>query len=192
MNVTFYFHHTVDTLRKPKMRRATLPRNLLLAATSAMMVCAGSAGASAGGLFDFLFGSRPAPVAPAYQPDYYYGGNAITVGPRYGGEEHAHRRMAARSVSKKPENTAIDPVKVPNWYLQDPTLRRGDIVVLKTGVLVFNGSDGDTANRSDFSSLKQSRLVSAKTKDLLARSAVSRDNDIAAIDPTAPAALASR
>jgi hypothetical protein len=51
----------------------------------------------------------------------------------------------------------MDPAKVPDWYLQDSTLRSGDIIVLKGEVLVFQGGRLPHA-RADFSSLQQSRL----------------------------------
>ncbi len=58
-------------------------------------------------------------------------------------------------------NTAINPVKVPDGYLQDSTLRAGDIIVLKDEVLVFQGGRLPYS-RSDFTSLQRSRLPSSE------------------------------
>jgi hypothetical protein len=125
----------------------------------ALMVTAGSLAAqpalAAGGLFDFLgsvFGGGGS-NAPAVQEDSPLD---VTVHPRRA------KRSIRRNVEAshgKPTNTAIDPVQHPNWYLEDPTLRRGDIVVLPGGVLVYEGGRGP-AQRDDFSSLSRSRLVS--------------------------------
>jgi hypothetical protein len=56
----------------------------------------------------------------------------------------------------------IDPVKNPDWYLDDPTLRRGDIVVLKGEVLVYQGSGRSPHAREDFTALDASALSAAE------------------------------
>lgn len=59
--------------------------------------------------------------------------------------------------------TPMDPVKDPNWFLSDPTLRKGDVVVLPGKVVVFNGNRGER-RRSDFEDLLRTRLVSLKER----------------------------
>lgn len=110
--------------------------------------------AAAGGLFEFLgsvFGGRPAP--PAYED--MGGGLDLTVHPQRRVRSIRRRETSAA----KPANTAINPVDHPNWYLEDPTLRRGDIVVLPGKVLVYEGGRGQ-AEQADFTSINRSSLVS--------------------------------
>jgi hypothetical protein len=59
----------------------------------------------------------------------------------------------------------IDPVQTPDWHLQDPTLRRGDIVVLKDQVLVFKGGRMPFS-RADFASLSESDLPAEERERL--------------------------
>ena len=47
----------------------------------------------------------------------------------------------------------LDPQTDPYWYLKDPTLRRGDIVVTAGGVLVYQGRDSDASRPADFVAL---------------------------------------
>jgi hypothetical protein len=66
--------------------------------------------------------------------------------------------------SKRYLQVSIDPVSNPDWYLTDPTLRRGDIVVLPNKVLVYAG--GRTSRRlADFDDLGGTRLVSSRDRE---------------------------
>ncbi|WP_139221126.1 hypothetical protein [Bosea sp. OK403] len=66
--------------------------------------------------------------------------------------------------SKRYLQVSIDPVSNPDWYLTDPTLRRGDIVVLPNKVLVYAG--GRTSRRlADFDDLQGTRLVSSRDRE---------------------------
>jgi hypothetical protein len=58
----------------------------------------------------------------------------------------------------------IDPVKQPNWYLTDPTLRPGDIVVLPQKVLVYSGARGER-RLADFADLDRARKLSRRDRD---------------------------
>ncbi len=123
------------------------------------------------GLFDFLFGRRePAPVAAPAHPD-------VTI---------------AKPVAKKPLRTAkhrkptglvmlnplspfdakqqmarvIDPVANPDWHLIDPTLKRGDILVLTDRVVVFKG--GQIGAPKSYVSLDETRLYNRRERLLIA------------------------
>ena len=99
-----------------------------------------------------LFG-RPQPrqmmVAPA-DPLH------VTVKPR---RKRAGRTpavaAAAAEVSSKPPPPVVklDPAQDGRWYLKDPTLRRGDIVVTTGGVLVYRGPKADLLRAGDFTAL---------------------------------------
>lgn len=115
------------------------------------------------GLFDFLFGGggyqRP---APQYQPGY---GSPldVRVNPNKRKQSGAAKARPGKERTKV-VNKSIDPRKHPNWYLEDPTLRRGDIVVLPTGVMVYQGG-ARPQTKEDFAKLGDSRLVSKKERD---------------------------
>lgn len=120
--------------------------------------------ARAAGLFDAItsiFGADPRPVSPrAFSRPYGIYGDSepldVTVRGRPG--RGRARAVSADAPGQKPLNTSIDPEKVPDWYLRDPTLRRGDILVLKNRVLVVDG--GASPGRLGLTPLDQSRLVS--------------------------------
>jgi hypothetical protein len=146
---------------------------LLLPALLAGAVIAGDA--KAGNIFDAIgaiFGGDPPqptrefyrPAEPDREPEPYrtYSdreGLDVTVRPR-----RKRQAAAPRPVERM---AAIDPVKVPTWYLEDPTLRRGDIVVLPGQVLVFEGDRGGDRRIEDFASLDESRLISNSERQRL-------------------------
>jgi len=105
----------------------------------------------AAGLFDDLarafFGApQRRQVVEPYNP------LSVTVKPR---QQRARVKAAAVEAPSTPKPPAVqlDPSRDPYWYLKDPTMRRGDIVVTDRGVLVFQGRDADTMHRTDFSAL---------------------------------------
>lgn len=78
-------------------------------------------------------------------------------------ERPSREQRTVAANSSEPVN--LDPVKNPSWYLDDPTLRRGDIVILKSEVLVYEGNGSSRHGREEFASLDQSSLpVSEKQK----------------------------
>ncbi len=119
---------------------------------------------------DYTAPRRVRDVAPAYREPAYR---------EY--REPAYREPAFRDVRERPARrerprapvteTAsvpagpIDPVQTPDWHLQDPTLRRGDIVVLKDQVLVFKGGRMPFT-RADFASLSESDLPAEERERL--------------------------
>lgn len=72
----------------------------------------------------------------------------VTVKPR------RKRAASAETTSKpKPPIVKLDPQRDPDWYLKDPTLRRGDVVVTARGVLVYRGRNSDHLIEGDFTGL---------------------------------------
>jgi hypothetical protein len=128
-------------------------RNLAIALGAfAGMVTLASSPAKAG-LLDMLFGSAPAPRIEMPLE--------MTVRP-----EGKPRTSKPKSYNEAPPKlaTPINPEEFPDWYLTDPTLRRGDIVVLPKKVLVFSGGRG-TRQLSDFDNLGESRMVSSRERE---------------------------
>ena len=130
-------------------------------ASSAIMLASmvtATPGHAAGNLFEAigqaLFG-QPAPSVAPVQPEDV-GPMSVTVGPR--------RAAPARPryITAKPAAPAVklDPEADPNWFLRDPTLRRGDIIVTRTGVIVFDGQAKAEHVSGDFTPLGQTRLLS--------------------------------
>jgi hypothetical protein len=78
------------------------------------------------------------------------------------------------ATSLMPAATSLNPDRNSTWYLEDPTLRRGDIAVLKGEVLVFQGGRVPYS-RDDFSQLGRSHLSSAEKETLRAVSGVRVD-----------------
>ncbi|TDR87262.1 hypothetical protein [Enterovirga rhinocerotis] len=121
--------------------------------------------AKAAGLLDFLFG-RPTTVQP---PGFDSKPLDVTVRPRGKGRRDLQKTLSDRAAlgarERKPVLVkSIDPVANPDWYLKDPTLRHGDIVVLKTGPVVYHGSRRAIRTDADFVALTQSRLLSSATR----------------------------
>lgn len=127
--------------------------------------------AQAGGLLDFLFGwkdrtdiQRAAP-APVAHPDITISGKQK---PRKVARNKAREpRVAAVGLSPKEQLArTIDPNKNPNWYLEDPTLRKGDILVLNDRVVVFTG--GALGAPKSYVALSRAKLLTRKERERVA------------------------
>lgn len=121
--------------------------------------------AQAAGFLDDLaraiFGN-PAPPAMSGGPD----GPAIRPKP-----------SKPRPVSTKPAEPAVklDPASDAYWYLRDPTLRKGDIVVTRSGIVVFDGQRSSEHASSAFTALEDTkRLPKAQQQTLEAAAARGR------------------
>lgn len=82
-----------------------------------------------------------------------------------------------RQVNTKPAEPAakLDPASDSYWYLRDPTLRKGDIVVTRNGVVVFDGQRASGHASSDFTALEDTkRLPKAQQQTLEAAAARGR------------------
>lgn len=113
--------------------------------------------AQAANIFDDFakaFFGRPA--APQQQ-QVYSDPLEMTVKPR-----RKVPKFSETSTKPPPPVVQLDPSTDPNWYLADPTLRRGDIVVTNGGVLVYQGRDSDALRRSDFAALGSGKTSSKK------------------------------
>lgn len=112
--------------------------------------------AQAANIFDdfarAFFGRPAAPQAQVYSDPL-----EMTVQPR-----RTVPKFSETSSKPPPPVVQLDPATDPDWYLADPTLRRGDIVVTNTGVLVYQGRDSDVLRRGDFAALGNSRSGSKK------------------------------
>ena len=115
-------------------------------AVVATLALSAAPSAQAAGLFDELARA------------IFGGGPRLRASPIYEYDEpprpRVHKPRAPEAASKpKPPVVQLDPQTDPHWYLKDPTLRRGDIVVTAGGVLVYQGRDADALHSSDFVAL---------------------------------------
>jgi hypothetical protein len=167
------------TMRRSEMKINGLGSSLRFVAGAAVLL--GGVTAAQAGFFERLFGveSEPGPQprqyyqqpaqapAPSYREfdsraDYR---DPLSVTVRKRAKERTVRREKERQPRREQVETAaaaapaepIDPAKNPEWFLQDPTLRRGDILVLKDEVLVFQGGRMPFT-RANFASLQESDL----------------------------------
>lgn len=141
-------------------------RSLALAAVAGGAIVGASSQSQAAGLLEFLFGGGQR-QAPQYYAPPAYGAAPLDV--RVSPRKRAKARSTTTAAKVRPGrerkivNTSIDPRLHPNWYLEDPTLRRGDIVVLPAGVMVYKGGPRPQT-REDFAKLSETSLVSKKER----------------------------
>jgi hypothetical protein len=126
--------------------------------------------AAAQGFFDFLFGGRPSyeqqrPVV-AYAPDPGYGWPDETPRPA----RPKHRTLDDYVFTGKPEKKAPPPVGDGplGAFLNDPTLRAGDVVVTPNGLMVFRGDGGGYHANRDFVALAKASSLSGAERRTLA------------------------
>jgi hypothetical protein len=118
------------------------------------------------GFFDSLFGNSAPPQAPAaaMAPSP---GMTVTISPsksfaRPRAEAVRARRVVSRhkAVRQAAAPANLDPSQDSEWFLKDPTLRAGDIVVLEREVLVLNGRVRGPLTRANFTSLDKASAPS--------------------------------
>ncbi|WP_157089469.1 hypothetical protein [Bosea sp. WAO] len=130
--------------------------------------------AQAAGFLDDLariFGARPTPPAMIGR-DPFIGSDPfeMTVKPK-------RQKPRAAAASTKPAEPAVklDPATDPHWYLHDPTLRKGDILVTRGGVVVFDGRSASEHSPAAFTALGDTkRLPKAQQQTLQAAAAGGR------------------
>ena len=154
-------------------------------AAAVLLGCLAYSGqAQSQGVFEFLFGGERS--QPSHQPQPQpqaqpYGAPSplqMRVNPRRDAASARFKlrpevkgKLEAKAAEKRSRPapasklaTPIDPKTNPNWHLIDPTLKRGDVVVLKGQILVYDGRNGP-ASRDDFTALKQSKLLSPAERE---------------------------
>lgn len=140
------------------------------------------------GLFGFLhFGgsqpqAQPAPRVSPYAPLELRVRPRSASRPTHSARAHWSRdresRVATRDVqmAQKEAYARLNPASNPNWYLEDPTLRPGDIVVLKRGVMVFDGSRSAVHQDRDFQPIATADSVSQAERAGIGKVAVANAN----------------
>lgn len=145
---------------------------MLLATSPASAQSAGQQGL--GGLFEALFSpARPAAPQPQPAPAYEIERPAALMR-RETSRPRPKIRYAALPKSEPLQlhigdrQTPISMASGPTAaLLKDPTLRPGDIVVMKDGARVFTGTEDKTHTMRDFEPVSRSAMVDRKTKALV-------------------------
>jgi hypothetical protein len=146
-----------------------------LMAISVFCVCA-QAGVAQAGFFDFLFNdNRPPPPSQNFSYDpaadaraaqarkvarlKYEAKKRAAIAAKAAGTDVSNVDARARALENIRRLSTIVATQGPQAaFLQDPTLRSGDIVVMRTGIAVFDG-DGRSAHRpNQFRPLARSSL----------------------------------
>lgn len=160
-------HQTTGNDAALRPRRGRLPRVAMGLAGAAALGLAATSATPAAAFLDFLFGRPQAePPAPVTNP------LDVSVRPKRADRGHRHKRELGRAEARKAASSRqaaarqrhIDPVRTPDWYLHDPNIKRGDILVLKSGPVVYLGNADGKRSREDFVSLSQSRTLSASDR----------------------------
>lgn len=120
----------------------------------------------AAAFLDFLFG-RPEAPAPSRPPLDVSVDPSRRAPARVGRRKDARPKHAKEDGQRRPPGRhqvqkSIDPTANPDWYLSDPNIRYGDILILKSGPVVYKGS-GRARSREDFVSLGASGIVSSSS-----------------------------
>ncbi|HEV7328816.1 MAG TPA: hypothetical protein VGN91_27465 [Bosea sp. (in: a-proteobacteria)] len=136
---------------------STLSKQIIAVAALAAVSLAASP-ASAAGFWETLFGVPQR--RPVYAPMPESTPLHMTVRPKQKKAVKLDGNDGPKPKLVKPMEYANDPF----WYLKDETLKKGDIVVLKDRVVVFDGGARDYAN---FASFQTSKLLSSKAKSQL-------------------------
>jgi len=136
----------VPTISKKIIAAAALAAGSLVAAP-----------ADAAGFWETLFG---APQRPSAAPMPERDPLQMTVRPKKKAAIKLDGNDGPKPKLVKPMEYANDPF----WYLKDETLKKGDIIVLKDRVVVYDGGARAYAN---FASFQSSPLLSAKAKSQL-------------------------
>ncbi|WP_019905470.1 hypothetical protein [Methylobacterium sp. 77] len=126
-----------------------------------------------GGLFEALFSpARPVVEAQPVSP-------ALAIEQRLPSRREASRPRLKIRYAALPKSEPLQlhvgdrqtPISISSGpmtaLLKDPTLRPGDIVVLKDGARVFTGNEDKTHSVRDFEPVSRSAMVDRKTKALL-------------------------
>jgi len=183
--------------RKARAKRA-LCRSALLAALAGMSF-AGAAAAQSSNPFDFLFGGSPREGRSAYEPapsyvpapSYGYGtrsyGYSALPGfsDPYGyepGREYGSRPEveALPPPGQSPQEVmaaikALKPGKGPlGPFINDPTLRPGDVVVTTKGLMVYRGGGGPSHREGDFVGVSNASGLVANKQTLISLEKASR------------------
>lgn len=134
-------------------------RNRLTAVIALAAASLTSAVPAQANFLETLFGIAPRRVvAPVPEREPLH----MTVRPR--APRDGRSGIATKEAPPTPRVAPMEYASDPYWYLKDPTLKKGDVIVLDGRVVVFSGGE---RSYSSFQSIKESRLLSERAKKQL-------------------------
>ena len=134
-------------------------RNRLAAVIALAAASLTSAVPAQANFLETLFGIAPRRVvAPVPEREPLH----MTVRPR--APLDGRPGVATKEAPPTPRVAPMEYASDPYWYLKDPTLKKGDVIVLDGRVVVFSGGE---RSYSSFQSIKESRLLSERAKKQL-------------------------
>lgn len=170
-------------------------RPLLASLLLGFGVAASSPALAQDGLFGFLhFGGSQPQSAPRVSPSAprvsTYAPMELRVRPRsasrptpsHSARAHwSHDReshVATRDVqmAQKEAYARLNPANNPSWYLEDPTLRAGDIVVMKSGIMVYAGGKSAVHQERDFQPIAKADSISPAERENIGKVSVANAN----------------
>lgn len=119
------------------------------------------------GLLDFIFGWRnrtdlsTPPARQTAHPSVTIDSASMPKKKVAGAKKRTPKAPVQLSPAEMMART-IDPYSNPNWWLEDPTLRKGDILVLKDRVVVFSG--GAVGAPKSYVALERTKLLSSSER----------------------------
>jgi len=109
------------------------------------------------GLLDFLFGYSAAP-APRWIELRPLSGDSYRRAPIFRRKSTVHHQSASRPQTAFCCKDGSDPITA---LMNDPTLRKGDAVMMAEGMMIFEGSNNETSHQpADFVAVPKASLSS--------------------------------
>lgn len=166
----------------------TFRRDQVIVAAFATSLVLGAPATANAGFLEELFGgamTQPQPAAPSHEapvaaPSYGYG---------QGTYEPRRPRPKKKVVVAKPKDEK-PLLQQTTDLMRDPTLHRGDAVMMKNGINIYNGPQASVHNPRQFQPLDRAQHVPASDRTRLAAADTTR-NDPLRKEKTAPDSLAS-
>jgi hypothetical protein len=144
-------------MNRLKTSWANCARQAAIAATASLGLTVPLSAANAG-FFDFLF-APPQPaqtVAPMYRPAPYF---------------HYHhqpkRKVGSRHAKFADDRTHPSPARVVSSFMDDDSLKDGDVVMTSDGIRIFTGASGAHHSSADFAKISEFKHLSSQKRTAL-------------------------
>ena len=163
-------------MNRLRMSLADCARQAAIAAAAGLALTVPFSAANAG-FFDFLFAPQPAQTAaPVYRP-----------APHFHYHYQPKRKVVSRHAKFADDRTHPSPVRLVSSFMDDDSLKDGDVVMTRDGIRIFTGASGAHHTSDDFAKISEFRHLSSQKRTTL----LAIDAGSAAAEPSS-ALLAGR
>lgn len=143
-------------MNRLKMSLAGCARQAAIAATAGLALTVPFNAANAG-FFDFLFAPQPAQTAvPIYRP-----------APHFHYHHQPKRKVVSRHAKFADDRTHPSPARVVSSFMDDDSLKDGDVVMTKDGIRIFTGASGAHHSSDDFTKISEFKHLSSQKRTAL-------------------------